>query len=50
MERALTVPSVESKGSQHVVLERKQEALILLSDGVFLKQRLLNSSMNPLTS
>lgn len=37
MEKVLTVPSVESKGSQHVMLERKQEALILSSDDVFLK-------------
>lgn len=34
MEKVLTVPSVESKGSQHVMSERKQEAL--LSDDILL--------------
>lgn len=47
MEKVLTAPNVESKGSQHML---EKETLTLLSDGVFLQQRLLSSPMNPLIS
>lgn len=43
MERVLSILSVEFKGSQHMMLERKQEDFVLLSDDVFLKQKLLSS-------